>query len=445
MKAWTLILGLAACAASFPSADNLHHMGMHNHRKIDKRCPMAEMQAEFQRQIKEKQHDKRFLFDTMDKPIDITGEHSFQPPDFENGDQRGPCPGLNALANHGYIPRSGIAPFGQVITAINKVYGMGVDLALILAIMGTVWTGNPLSINPGFSIGGRDTGSNNILNNGLGLLGEPQGLRGSHNFIESDSSNTRDDLYVTGNAWTMNMTLFQEWYDMSVDGTFSMDLMAERAAIRFEQTKASNPEFYYGPVTGFLARNAGYLFPARLFRNHSSELPEGVLTKEIVRNFYGVYGSEGNLTYREGWERIPENWYKTPVDWGLLNLNADLLGWAIKHPELASIGGNTGTVNSFTGLDLSDLTGGVLNVTTLLEDNNLLCFIFEVLKFLSPNALAGIYKTLAIPLELITDALAAPLLDLACPAFEDMQVGGKPLWESLEELFPGALKSASVL
>jgi hypothetical protein len=77
----------------------------------------------------------------------------------------------------------------------------------------------------------------------------------------------------------MNMTLFQEWYDMSVDGTFSMDLMAERAAIRFEQTKASNPEFYYGPVTGFLARNAGYLFPARLFRNHSSEVPEGVLSE----------------------------------------------------------------------------------------------------------------------------------------------------------------------
>jgi hypothetical protein len=57
---------------------------------------------------------------------------------------------------------------------------MGVDLALILAIMGTVWTGNPLSINPGFSIGGRDTGSNNILNNGLGLLGKPYLTTSSH-------------------------------------------------------------------------------------------------------------------------------------------------------------------------------------------------------------------------------------------------------------------------
>lgn len=39
----------------------------------------------------------------------VTGEHSFQPPDFDKGDQRGPCPGLNALANHGYISRDGIA------------------------------------------------------------------------------------------------------------------------------------------------------------------------------------------------------------------------------------------------------------------------------------------------------------------------------------------------
>jgi hypothetical protein len=86
----------------------------------------------------------------------------------------------------------------------------------------------------------------------------------------------------------MNMTLFQEWYDMSVDGTFSMDLMAERAALRFAQTKASNPDFYYGPVTGFLARNAGYLFPARLFRNHSSEMPEGVLSESFFALSWGM-------------------------------------------------------------------------------------------------------------------------------------------------------------
>lgn len=48
---------------------------------------------------------------------------------------------------------------------------MGVDLATVLAIMGTVWTGNPLSLDPRFSIGGRDTGVNDLLGNLGGLLG----------------------------------------------------------------------------------------------------------------------------------------------------------------------------------------------------------------------------------------------------------------------------------
>ena len=51
--------------------------------------------------------------------------------------------------------------------------GMGIELSLILGIMGTVWTGNPLSLNPGFSIGGPPTGlaGQNLLGNLVGLLG----------------------------------------------------------------------------------------------------------------------------------------------------------------------------------------------------------------------------------------------------------------------------------
>ncbi|CAG7998851.1 unnamed protein product [Penicillium salamii] len=419
----------------FPGAGGGHN-DHSAHQALHKRCPYADSQAHAETKV-----DKRFLLDSMKSPVDVTGEHAFQPPNFENGDQRGPCPGLNALANHAYIPRDGVVSFANVITAINEVYGMGVDLATILAIMGTVWTGDPLSLDPRFSIGGRDTGVNNLLNNLGGLLGEPQGLIGSHNFIESDSSNTRDDLYVTGNSHTLNMDKFMTWYNMSTDGTFDMDLMAKRAKIRFDESIQTNPDFYYGPVTGLIARNAGYLFSGRLFRNHSIENPEGVLTKSHVRSFYGIQGDEGNLTYREGWERIPDNWYKTPVDWGLVQLNLDTIDWILKYPELGSIGGNTGTVNSFAGVDPADLTGGVLNLTTLLEGNNLLCFVFEVLKFASPNALGGLYSTLAGPLEFVTNILSVPLLNLTCPAFKDLQMGGKPIWEALKDDFPGAMKS----
>ncbi|KAJ5942549.1 hypothetical protein N7516_002717 [Penicillium verrucosum] len=402
-------LSLINLVSAFPGSINGYD-GHSGHRDMHKPCPYAQTQDQGKPKT---EHEKRFLFNLMKSPVDITGEHTFQPPDFENGDQRGPCPGLNALANHGYIPeRSSI------------VYGMGVDLATILAIMGTIWTGDVLSLDPSFSIGGPDTGVNNLLNNLGGVLGEPQGLIGSHNFIEADSSNTRDDLYVTGNSWTLNMSKFMTWYNMSSDGTYDMSLMAERAKIRMDQTIHTNPDFYYGPVTGLIARNAGYIFSGRLFRNHSTENPEGTLTKSHLRNFYGIYGPEHNLTYREGWERIPENWYKTPVDYGLISLNVDIIGFISRYPELGSIGGNVGEVDSFAGVDLGDLTGGVLNLAGLLKDNNLLCFVTEVLKFASPNALAGIYSAVAKPLEFVTNILAVPLLNFTCPAFQDLQVGG---------------------
>jgi hypothetical protein len=53
------------------------------------------------------------------------------------------------------------------------VYGMGIDLGSVLSLMGTVWTGNPLSLDPGFSIGGESSKVTNFAENllGLGLLG----------------------------------------------------------------------------------------------------------------------------------------------------------------------------------------------------------------------------------------------------------------------------------
>jgi hypothetical protein len=51
------------------------------------------------------------------------------------------------------------------------VWGMGIDLATVLAVMGTVWVGDPISIAPGFSIAGETPGIDNLLNDLGGLLG----------------------------------------------------------------------------------------------------------------------------------------------------------------------------------------------------------------------------------------------------------------------------------
>ena len=72
-----------------------------------------------------------------------------------------------------------------------------------------------------------------------------------------------------------------------------------------------------------------------------------------------MMGTDGNdLTYTPGGERIPENWYPFAAETPYTGLSlAQDLGTIIQqHPELLAFGGNTGTVNSFTGLDIQNLT-----------------------------------------------------------------------------------------
>jgi hypothetical protein len=171
----------------------------------------------------------------------------------------------------------------------------------------------------------------------------------------------------------------------------------------------------------------------------------------------------GNFEYKFGWEQIPENWFRTPATYGLVELNLDIVNWVSQHPELArytsialvlktppanttiSIGGNTGEVNSFVGLNLANITGGVLNIENLLEDNNLMCLALEVVKTFAPNSLSPLFTTLSVPLRLLQGAISAPILSLACPEFADLAMNGRSLWEGLLGQFPGAARSASAM
>lgn len=54
-------------------------------------------------------------FDAAQQLVSVTGVNAFVAPDIANGDMRGPCPGLNAMANHGYIPHNGVATISQFV------------------------------------------------------------------------------------------------------------------------------------------------------------------------------------------------------------------------------------------------------------------------------------------------------------------------------------------
>jgi len=65
-------------------------------------------------------------FNEAEQFVSIDGEHAFVAP--VKGDKRGPCPGLNAAANHGYLPHNGILTIGQSMCFLCHLYSNISDL-----------------------------------------------------------------------------------------------------------------------------------------------------------------------------------------------------------------------------------------------------------------------------------------------------------------------------
>jgi hypothetical protein len=176
---------------------------------------------------------------------------------------------------------------------------MGVDLATILAVYGAVFDGDLTS----YSIGGPDSRVSLL---GLGLLGEPEGLSGSHNKYEGDASPTRGDLYQYGNDYLVQLSQFKALYDL---GNYDLQLLTDYRATRFQESIDNNPYFFNAPFSGVIAQPAAWAFVYRFMANKSEEHPEGLLNGDILKTFYSITGDDDDFTYTPGHERIPDNWY----------------------------------------------------------------------------------------------------------------------------------------
>ncbi|KAF2228837.1 Cloroperoxidase [Viridothelium virens] len=346
-------------------------------------------------------------FDPSLQYVDTTGQYAFVAPG--EGDQRGPCPGLNAMANHGYLPHNGVATISEFIEGTGKVFGMGVDLSTFLAIYGSVFDGDLT----GWSIGGPTS----LVSLG-GLLGEPQGISGSHNKYEGDASPTRGDLYQYGNDYLVQLSQFQALYDLGkAADNYDLDLLTDYRATRFQESIDNNPYFFNAPFSGVAAQPAAWSFIYRFMANKSAEYPEGRLTGDVLKSFYSITGEDGDFTYTPGHERIPDNWYtRHPVDaYTIPYFSLDAVAQLVKYPEFGSIGGNTGTTNSFVGIDPSNLTSGVYSASNLAEGNNLLCYALELTTQETPDLLSGLFTDISAAQDQIGSALNNATNSLGCP------------------------------
>ncbi|KAF2148326.1 Cloroperoxidase [Myriangium duriaei CBS 260.36] len=351
-------------------------------------------------------------FNASQQYISNQGQYKFVAPGPT--DQRGPCPGLNAMANHGYLPHDGIATIPEFISSTNKVFGMGVDLGTFLAIYGSVFDGDLTK----WSIGGPDSRVSTL---GLGI---PQGISGSHNKYEGDASPTRGDLYVSGNDYKLQLKQFEALYDLAIKNGDKVDLqlLTDYRYTRFQEGITGNPYFFNAPFSGVLAQPAAWTFIFRFMGNKSAEYPAGYLNTNVLKSFYAITGDRSNFQYTPGYERIPDNWYtRNALDpYSIPFLEADTINMALQHPEFASIGGNTGQPNTYTAVDPGDLTGGVFNGATLLQGNNLFCYAMEVTVQEAPDILSGLFTDVNAAQDALGAAINAATNSLGCPKLNNI-------------------------
>lgn len=370
---------------------------------------------------------KRTNFNAQEQYVSTKGEYAFVPPNFDAGDQRGPCPGLNALANHGYLPHNGVADMQTIIKAVNQAYGMSLDLGGFLAVYGTVFDGNPLSTDPGYSIGGPSKQSQNILDGG-GILGTPSGLSGSHNKYESDGSATRGDLYLYGNNFHVQRELFINYYYNLTQNVPAPQQYTDLAAFhysRFRDSVERNPYFFFSPFAGLLVTPAAYSFPPRMMANFSEEYPDGYLSRETFASFFGVTGnSSDNFVVRQGWERIPDNWYKRPLDseYSIPDFLVDVLEHGSYYPELLSFGGNRGKVNTYAAVDPANFTGGVYQLADLVTQGGLECFVFQSIMAASPDLLGSLFTNVEHATVTLADQIQQALGNTICKKLEKVNM-----------------------
>ncbi|KAI9659726.1 MAG: hypothetical protein M1831_003624 [Alyxoria varia] len=307
-------------------------------------------------------------FDAKSQRVSTTGEHEYRDPG--PNDQRGQCPGLNALANHGYLPRDGRATVDQFVTATHDGFGMSPDLAAFLAVYGAIVDGDGTS----WSIGG-----------------EPHtGIAGSHHNYECDSSPLKGDLNQYGSLGKLIMPQFMELYNMQSDAStanYNLEVLRKFRGQRFQESVPKNPYFFYGPFDGMAVSQAAFTFIYRFMSNKSEEHSEGILNKEVLKSFMSISGPEGNLQWNFGKERFPDVFYRrNDADlYSIPYFESDVLYFATTNPEILSIGCNQGEVDTYNPFNIATLTNGLATLTSLTR--NPLCFTINFIQATSQSLL----------------------------------------------------------
>ncbi|KAJ1026678.1 hypothetical protein NDA13_004051 [Ustilago tritici] len=278
-------------------------------------------------------------------------DHPWQPP--PPGAKRGPCPGLNTIANHGYLPRDGIVNPIELLVGTFQGLNLSPDLAAILAGISFVGLGDLLQMK--LSIGDRY---------GLG-----SGLS-HHGILEGDGSVTRQDHYW-GNSWNADPDLVDMFINETNtygNGNVNIWSLAHSRYRAWNHGRKNNPEFDFNPWRMLVAyAESGFVHEA--LRGSYLKFDESMIRSWFLQ------------------ERFPKGWSKrlvpisTPeiLAWAAIVLAAKptVPGWSIGRGMFIPLPTSDGAYKELASFIDPKSTGATLS--------NLLCD--------AGNAVMGFFPT----------------------------------------------------
>lgn len=218
----------------------------------------------------------------------------------------------------------------------------------------------------------------------------------------------------------------------SLGETFGFNEAAAQSDYVTRWSIMNNPYYFSAPFSGLVAPAAHNLV-INLMSNHSAEVPGGTLTRDTLKSFMSVVGEPGSFEQVRGHERIPDNWYRRPTldAHNIPEVLVDLFLNNGIYPGIVRIGGNTGKVNTFTGVDLQNLTNGAYNLETLSQGNNGACFLLQASLAGLPDAADPALGAAGSLLGWVTQQLGPTAEKLGCPQLSSFE-------NTLFNSFPGA-------
>ncbi|KJA15661.1 hypothetical protein HYPSUDRAFT_48125 [Hypholoma sublateritium FD-334 SS-4] len=241
-------------------------------------------------------------------------------------DIRGPCPGLNTLANHGYLPRNGIASPSEIVSAAQEGFNMGNDIAVFVTYAAHLVDGNLLTDL--LSIGGKtpETGPDPPAPAIVGGLD-------THAVFEGDASTTRGDAFF-GDNHSFNESLFDELTAFSNEfgaGSYNLSVAAEFRFQRIQDSIATNPNFSFISPRYYTAY-AESVFPIAFF-------VDGRITDTLTLDMTVARGF-----FQDG--HMPDNFFRSNISWGLTEIGGGIDIIFTPHP--IEPGANAGALDSYT-------------------------------------------------------------------------------------------------